>query len=231
MIRLLLADDHRLVREGLRALLERAGFEVVAEAGDGQAAVELAAKLNPEVAILDLAMPGLNGLGALEEIRKASPKTKVLMLSMFDDELYVLKAAQAGAAGYLLKDSSAEELCEAIEAVRKCGRFYLSRRITNARLRRLIEEEGLKEGGKGELLTPREREVLALIARGLKSGEIARQLGLSPKTVAAHRAKLMAKLGVHTTAGLVRYAILKGLDHDCDPPATRAGGDGRPRSG
>lgn len=220
MICLLLADDHQMVRQGLRALLEREpDFEVVAEAGDGRAAVELAARLKPEIAILDLAMPGMNGLEALEGIRQASPETKVLILSMFDDEESILRAAWGGAAGYLLKDGPADELREAIRAAGS-GRFYLSRRITNERLHRLIAGET-----RAGLLTPREREVLALIARGLKNREIARELGLSPKTVATHRAKVLAKLGLHTRAGLTRYALLKGLDS----PARRGGGDGHPR--
>ncbi|MCR4404859.1 MAG: response regulator transcription factor [Candidatus Acetothermia bacterium] len=229
MIRLLLADDHRLVREGLRALLERAGFEVVAEAGDGYQAVELAASLRPEVAVLDLAMPGLNGLEALERLRQASPKTKVLILSMFDDELYILRAARAGAAGYLLKDGSSEELREAIDSVCNSDRFYLGRGITSERLRRLVANA--KEGPRqeAEFLTAREREVLALIARGLSTDEIARKLGLSPKTIAAHRAKLRAKLGVHTPAGLARYALLKLAGPGAESPAPQGGGDGRRR--
>ncbi len=226
MIRLLLADDHRLVREGLRALLEREpGFEVIAEAGDGRAAVELVAELRPEIVLLDLAMPGVNGLEALEGIRQASPKTKVLLLSMFADEEYILRAAWGGAAGYLLKDSPVDELLEAIRAAGS-GRFYLSRRIADERLDRLISR-GTKRG----LLTPREREVLALIARGLKNSEIAQELGLSPKTVSTHRASLMAKLGLHTKAGLTGYALLKGLGFGFDSPAHRGGGGGRPRSG
>ncbi|MGQ9477388.1 MAG: response regulator [Candidatus Bipolaricaulia bacterium] len=224
MIRLLLADDHRLVREGLRALLERElgpDFEVVGEAGDGRSAVELAARLKPEIAILDLAMPGMNGLEALEGIRQASPKTKVLLLSMFADEESILRAAWGGAAGFLLKASPADELLEAIRAAGS-GRFYLSRGIANERLDRLISR-----GPKRGLLTPREREVLVLIARGLKNSEIARELGLSPKTVATHRARLRAKLGLHTKAGLTRYALLKGLG--LDSPVRRGGGDDHPR--
>lgn len=223
-----MVDDHRLVREGLRALLEHEGFEVVGEAGDGRAAVELAEQLKPEVVLLDLALPGLNGLEALEGIRRASPETKVLILSMFGDQEHILRAARAGAAGYLLKSSSVEELREAIDAVCKRSEFYLSRGLRSERLRRLVAKES-----RAEFLSKREREVLALTARGLSAGEIARKLGLSPKTVAAYRAKLMAKLGVHTAAGLARYALLKGLDLDLDPdsPAPRGACGGRPRSG
>jgi len=208
MIRILLADDHRLVRQGIRALLEQdPELEIVGEAQDGWAAVQLVERLQPDVAILDIAMPHLSGLEAIAKIHGVSPRTRILLLSMFDDELYILKAARAGAAGYLLKGSLAEELGEAIQLVCKWSRFYLSRAITNRWLRRLIEQ------GKppGELLTPREREVLELIARGLTNKEIALELRISVKTVETHRAKLMEKLDTHTAAGLVRYAITKGL--------------------
>jgi len=209
MIRILLADDHRLVRQGLRALLEgdpEFEFEIVGEARDGRAAVELAENFRPDVVILDIAMPELNGLEALEKIRKVSPKTEVLLLSMFADEEYILKAARAGAAGYLLKEGLAEELVEAIHIICKREQFYLSRVITNEWLRRSIEEGKLPR----EPLTPREREVLELIARGLTNKEIAAELGLSVKTVETHRAKLMEKLDLHTAAGLIRYALTKG---------------------
>jgi two-component system response regulator NreC len=208
MIRILLADDHPLVRQGIRALLERdPELGIVGEAQDGQAAVHLAERLQPDVAILDIAMPKLSGLEALEKIRKISPKTKVLLLSMFADGEYILKAARAGAAGYLLKEGLAEELEEAIHIACKRDQFYLSRAITNRWLRRLIERDKPPK----ELLTPREREVLALIARGLTNKEIAVELGISVKTVETHRTKLMEKLDLHTTAGLVRYAIAKGF--------------------
>ncbi|MFQ6117238.1 MAG: response regulator [Candidatus Bipolaricaulia bacterium] len=207
MIRILLADDHQLVRQGIGALLEGdPELEIVGEAQDGLEAVQLVERLRPDVAILDIAMPILGGLEATEKIHGVSPKTRVLLLSMFADEEYILKAARAGAAGYLLKEGLAEELGEAIQLVCKRSRFYLSRAITNEWLRRLIE------GGRppGELLTPREREVLELIARGFTNKEIAAELRLSVKTVETHRAKLMEKLDTHTAAGLIRYALTKG---------------------
>lgn len=208
MIRVLLADDHRMVRQGIRALLDRdSELEVVGEAVDGIAAVALAQQLQPDVAILDIAMPRLDGLEAIEEVHRASPKTRVLLLSMFDNVEYILKAAQAGASGYLLKESLAEELGEAIQTIRKQSRFYLSRAMANRWLRKCFEEGRLP----ARPLTSREQQVLGLIGGGLTNREIARELGISVKTVETHRERLMEKLDIHTTAGLVRYALTKGL--------------------
>jgi len=208
MIRILLADDHPMVRQGLRALLERdPEFKIIGEAQDGLEAIQLVERLRPDVVILDIAMPDLNGLEALGRIRKQDPETKVLLLSMFADTEYILKAARAGAVGYLLKEGLAEELVEAIHIVCKRERFYLSRAITNRWLREVIARGKLPE----EPLTPREREVLVLIAHGLTNKEIAAELGLSVKTVETHRAKLMEKLDLHSVAGLTRYAITKGI--------------------
>jgi len=206
MIRILLADDHPMVRQGLRALLERdPELEVVGEAQDGRAAVDRAGKLRPDVVLLDIAMPDLNGLEALEKICKQSPAPKVLLLSMFADVEHILRAVRAGAAGYLLKEGLAEELVEAVHIVCKRAQFYLSRAITNRWLREVIT----RGRPPAEPLTPREREVLELIARGLTNKEIAVELRLSVKTVETHRARLMEKLDLHTAAGLIRYALTK----------------------
>jgi len=240
-IKVLLADDHELVRRGLRALLEAAGAQPhrelnldleleVIEAADGLEAVELARKHQPEVALLDLVMPKLDGLRATEAIRAASPTTKVLVLSQYAHVEYILRAAEAGASGYLLKESTLEELLEAIaQAVRAGagrphpGSFYLSRKLKAVDIAGLSRSwrahrqarPGPDRARRQGLLTPREREVLELIAQGLTTREIAARLGLSPKTVEAHRAKLARKLGARTTADLVRCARMhcsSGLD-------------------
>jgi DNA-binding NarL/FixJ family response regulator len=206
MIRILLADDHQMVRQGIAALLEgQPELEIVGQVPDGKAAVELVRSLEPDVAIIDLAMPKLNGLQAAEKIQAVSPTTKILLLSMFEDEEYILKATQAGVSGYLLKGELAEELLEAIELISKQSRFYLSRAITNRWLLRQLGEGRLPR----RLLTPREREVLELIAVGFSNREIGARLGISVKTVESHRGSLMEKLGVHTAAGLVKYALSK----------------------
>ena len=242
MIRILLADDHRMVRQGLRALLEQEeDFEVVGEAADGEGVVELVRRLQPDVALLDLVMPGARGLGTLEKIRRVSPKTEVLILSMLADEFLILEAARLEARGYLLKGGLAEELVEAIRYVhgRRQGKggggFYLSREIgeKNAWLRRRLEGERPKpEQGRGGLLSRREREVLELIAQGLTNREIASRLGLSLKTVETHRAKMMEKLGLHRTAELIRYALTRGfksrLELGLGTEGTKAGAEPKP---
>lgn len=207
MIGVLLADDHHMVRQGIRALLEgNPELELLGEVGDGLAAVELARRLEPEVAIIDIAMPKLNGLQAAERILAVSPGTKILLLSMFDGEEYILEAARVGISGYLLKEGLVEELERAIQTVRQRNRFYLSRAITNRWLRERLREGRLPQ----HLLTPREREVLELIAQGFSNREIAEEIGISVKTVEAHRGRLMEKLDIHTAASLVKYALTKG---------------------
>ena len=208
MIRVLLADDHHLVRQALRALLEKAdGIEVVGEAEDGRQAAKLARRLNPDVAVLDVAMPILNGIQAAERIRRLRLPTRVVVLSMHKDEALVRRALRSGAHGYLLKSAVSEELLLAIRAAVR-DEIYLSPAIS-----RTVVEDLLTAGAIAEpvdafnQLTQREREVLQLIAEGHTNSEIAKLLAISVKTVEKHRANLMSKLDVHDVAGLVRIAV------------------------
>jgi DNA-binding NarL/FixJ family response regulator len=208
-LRVLLADDHALVRAGLRKLLESLpGVEVVAEAGDGREAVALVVSKDPDLALLDIAMPGLNGLEAAARIVAEHPRTRVLLLSMHGSEEHVLQALRAGASGYLLKDAALTELELAIEAVRN-GETYLSPAISR-HVGEYVRRTGA-EATERESLTLRQREILQLIAEGNSTKQIAALLGVSVKTVETHRAQLMEKLDIHEVAGLVRYAIRIGL--------------------
>jgi len=209
-IRVLLADDHALVRAGIRSLLTGLeGIEVVGEAGDGREALRLVEKERAHVLLMDIAMPGLNGLEALARVTKDYPHTRVLILSMHANEEYVLQALRAGAAGYLLKGAGPAELELAVRAVAR-GETHLSpsisRHVVDDYLRRLSEGPAAPEA-----LTPRQREILQLIAEGHTTKEIASKLGLSVKTVETHRMQLMERLDIHDIAGLVRYAIRTGL--------------------
>jgi DNA-binding NarL/FixJ family response regulator len=208
--RVILADDHALVRAGIRLLLEKIpSVEVVAEAGDGREALALVKKHRPTVVLMDIAMPELNGLEAAARITKDFPGVKVIILSMHVNEEYVRQAFRAGASGYLLKDGTLAELELAIESVSSSGTF-LSPRIS----RRVIESYFERVGNNSsplEHLTPRQREILQLIAEGKSTKEIAYVLGLSIKTIEAHRAQLMARLDIHDVPGLVRYAMHMGL--------------------
>jgi DNA-binding NarL/FixJ family response regulator len=208
--RVLLADDHVLVRAGIRSLLEKmSGIEVVAEARDGYEALELTKKHFPNVVLMDIAIPGLNGLEALARATKEFPAVKVIILSMHANEEYVLRALRAGACGYLLKDAAVTELELALRAVTR-GETYLSprisKRVIGSYLERLGNERPLREE-----LTPRQREIVQLIAEGKSTKEIAFLLKVSVKTVEAHRAQLMARLDIRDVAGLVRYAMRVGL--------------------
>ncbi len=214
MIRVLLADDHTIVREGVRLCLEAMGdIEVVAEAEDGQMAVQLANQLRPDVAVVDLTMPRLNGVEAIRQIKRDLPETEVVVLSVHDSEPYVVQALRAGAAGYVLKRNAATELAAAIRAAHD-GQAYLhpsiARRVIDDYLSRIhASEDAASEPH--DRLTPREREVLQLAAEGHTTRAIAGLLCLSTKTVEHHRASLMTKLGLRGQTELVKYAIRAGL--------------------
>ncbi len=210
IVRVLLADDHTLVRAGLRKLLESIpGMEVVGEAGDGLQLLDMVEKLQPQVVLMDIAMPGLNGLEATGRLVKAWPSIRVLILSMHQDAEYVRQALRQGAVAYLLKDAAPLELEWALAAVLR-GETYLSpavsKGVVSDYVHRLRSEEQ-----PADALTPRQREVLQLIAEGQSTKEIARRLDLSVKTVETHRTQLMKQLDIHEVAGLVRYAIREGL--------------------
>jgi DNA-binding NarL/FixJ family response regulator len=205
-IRLLLADDHTLVRESVRTLLEREGFDVVADVADGREAVRLTEELKPDVAVLDVGMPVLNGLDAADQIQRVVPATRIVLLTMHAEEQYVAAALRAGVRGFLLKSQVLSDLVRAIEEVASGG-MYLSPRVSQI----VVEASLGRRDIESDPLSPREREVLQLIAEGSATREIAVALGISPKTAESHRAGIMRKLGIHGVAGLVRYAIRRGL--------------------
>jgi DNA-binding NarL/FixJ family response regulator len=207
---ILIADDHRLLREGLRALLERDGFQVVAEADNGRSAVRLAKQLQPDIVITDIAMPDLNGIEATRQISVEAPRSKVLALSMHTESGFVLGILEAGASGYLLKDAAFEELSVAIKAVLK-GQIYLSPAIASVVVRQSLGRLGSRVRSQQANLSKREREVLQLIAEGNSTKEIAATLYVSAKTVETHRKQIMGKLDIHSVAGLTKYAVREGL--------------------
>ena len=205
-LQVLLADDHTIVRQGLRAILEREGFKVVGEAANGHDAVQRAHALRPEVAVVDLSMPLLNGIGAAREILKDDPKTKIVLLTMHTEDQYVFEALKAGVRGYVLKTRAADELVQAIRDVSK-GLTFLSSGVSQAVVEAFLSK---REMG-SEMLTPRELQVLQLVAEGKSTKEVASLLGISFKTAESHRTRIMEKLDIHETAGLVRYAIRRGV--------------------
>jgi two-component system response regulator NreC len=209
-IRILLADDHTVVRDGLRALLGgQSDMTVVAEAADGHMCVELALKESPDVVMMDVAMPGMNGIEAARRILAAQPGAAVVMLSMHQDESYVLRALKAGAKGYLLKDAPREDVLAGVRAA-AAGRSFLSRKISlmlQEDYVRQLESKGLEDSY--ELLTDREREILQLLAEGRANKEVASFLNISVTTVETHRGHILQKLALHSTAELILYAVRK----------------------
>jgi DNA-binding NarL/FixJ family response regulator len=209
-IRVVLVDDHTLVRSGIRALLEKLpGVSVVAEASDGETAIELVQQHDPHVVLMDIAMPGMNGLDATAAIARVHPESRVIILSMYSNEEYVLRSVRCGAAGYLLKDAAIIELDLALKAVVRGETYFTpaaSKQVVSDYVRRVGAEQNLLER-----LTRRQQEILRLIAEGRSTKSIAHSLGISIKTVEAHRSQLMDRLDIHDVAGLVRYAIRAGL--------------------
>ena len=200
--RVLLADDHVVVREGLKAVLGQEGFEVVGETSDGRAAVKACESVRPDVAILDIGMPLLNGIDAAREILRLSPATKVILLTMYNQECYVLAGLRAGVSGYVLKSGAACNLVQAIDAVLN-GEIYMSPGVSRAVVQAYLSNARVP----ADPLSPREREVLQLIAEGSNMKEIGALLGISERTAETHRARIMGKLNIRELAGLVRYAI------------------------
>ena len=211
-LRILLADDHTVVRQGLRKVLEeRPDWVVVAEAGNGRDAVKQAEELKPDVAILDVAMPLLNGIEATRQIVKRSPSTRVLVLTMHSDEAYVNQILKAGATGYLLKDSADVDLIQAVGAVSQ-GKSFFSPAVARLMLDdyvRQLADKGITD--RYESLSEREREIFQLIAEGKANKEIAYILSISPSTVETHRARIMEKLDLHSAAEIVLYAVRRGV--------------------
>jgi two-component system, NarL family, response regulator NreC len=210
--RIVLADDHTLMRAGLRVLLEReADLAVVGEADNGRGAIELVDSLQPEVLVLDIAMPNLNGIEAARQISAKHPNVAIVILSMHSDETYVLRALKAGVRAYLLKDSAESDLVRAIRAVRG-GKAFFSPAVGKTLLEDYVRQlQQREEEDSYELLTSREREILQLVAEGRSNKDVANLLNLSPYTVETHRAHILQKLGLHTVPDLIRYALRKGI--------------------
>jgi len=204
--RILLADDHALVRQGLKTFLEKQGFQIVAEVSDGQETLRSAEKTEPDVAVIDISMPILNGIDTARELKKSSPKTKVILLTQHDEDQYVTESMRAGVKGYVLKRQAADDLVHAIQEVCR-GSIYLSPNISRA----VVDAYLSKNYDSADPLSGRERQVLQLVGEGKSTKDVAVHLGISVKTAESHRARLMKKLDIHETASLVRYAIRRGL--------------------
>ncbi len=205
-IQVLLADDHQIVRQSLKVLLEKEGLKIVGEAANGQEAVKIAESLHPDVAVLDVSMAVLNGIDAAKEIQKVSPQTKTIFLTVHDEDPYLLDALRVGAKGYVVKTHAAENLVQAIREASRGG-VYLSPEVSRA----VVQAYQNKTELSSEPLSPRERQVLQLIAEGKTTKEVAGVLNISVKTAETHRTRIMEKLDIHETAGLVRYAIRRGI--------------------
>jgi DNA-binding NarL/FixJ family response regulator len=205
-IRVVLADDHVLVRQGLRSLLEREKFQVVAEASDGQELIRLAETHHPDIAVLDISMPTLNGIEAARELGRSSAQTKVILLTQHEEEQYIHEALEVGVKGYVLKSQVASDLIHALQQVSRGG-IYLSPGVSRA----VVDAYRSKSERPSDPLSGRERQVLQLIAEGKSTKDVASLLGISVKTAESHRSRLMQKLDIHETASLVRYAVRRGL--------------------
>mgnify|MGYP001585562403 FL=1 len=217
MISIVLVDDHHIVRQGLRALLEtESDFKVVGEAANGFEALDLAAREKPDVLIVDVMMPGMNGLEVVRQVTRRKLPTRVIMLSMYSSEAYVLDALRDGAAAYVLKGARAEELIKAVREV-VAGRHYLSPPLSEFALNSYVVKARALPQDKHKLLTTRERQVLQLAAEGATSVAIGKRLGISSRTVETHRAHMMQKLGLRTQTDLIRYAVRQGLLPPEDP--------------
>lgn len=210
-VHVLLADDHPIIRQGLMRLLEaEPDMSVVGEAGDGLQAVQLAETLKPDVLVLDMMMPGLNGLEVLRQVQKRSPATLNLVLSMQSADAYVVEALKNGASGYILKDSGPAEVVAAVRQVLQ-GRRFLSPKLSEKLIDAYIQTAEKSTADLYETLTDREREVLQMASESMTNAEIARRLSLSPRTVELHRSRMMNKLGLHNQTDLIRYAVKRGI--------------------
>jgi DNA-binding NarL/FixJ family response regulator len=208
---IMLADDHKIVRQGLRVLLEaEPDFHLVGEAGDGLEAVQMIERLRPDVLVLDLMMPGLSGIEVARQVSKRSPQTCVIILSMHANEAYVLEALRNGAVGYVLKDSSADELVQAVREV-IAGRRFLSSPLSERAIDAYVNKAQETPLDRYETLTAREREVLHLVAEGHTNAEIAERLSISSRTAETHRANMMRKLDLQSQTDLIRYALRRGI--------------------
>lgn len=207
---IVVADDHEIVRRGIRATLEgMPGCSVVGEAADGEEALEIVREKQPALAVLDVTMPRMNGFEAAAAIREVSPETDVLVLTMHDSQQVVREVLKAGAKGYLLKSDAGRELAQAVQAIRE-GRTYFTQRVTSMVVGEFVGEKPVTRP-ESPAVSPREREIVRLLALGRSNKEVASELSLSVKTVESHRTNVMRKLGVHSVAGLVRYAVREGL--------------------
>lgn len=205
-LKILLADDHEIVRQGLKVLLEREGMTVIAEVPDGLEAVRACEKQTPDVCVLDLSMPNLNGIDAAREITKRNPRTKVVLLTMHTEDHLILESLRAGVTGYVLKTRAADELIQSIRAVSR-GDMHLTPSISRTVVQAFLSKTDIQT----RTISDRERQVLQLVAEGRTTKEVAVMLGISIKTAESHRSNLMEKLDIHETAGLVRYAIRNGI--------------------